>query len=61
MAMTRVHSSVTHLTAVLVFDFAGHVTLMVAGRSLGVFVGLRLPRRHATATPPQHEDERLEG
>ncbi len=44
MAMAQRYSSVTHRLAVLVFNAKGRPELVVAGRQLGVFAGLRLPR-----------------
>jgi hypothetical protein len=61
MAMTRPYSGVTHRPAVLAFDPEGHPILIVAGRALGLFAGLRLPRRPLPESDARESDERLEG
>ncbi len=63
MAMTQSYSAVTHRLAVLVFNDEGRPAIVVAGRGLGVFAGLRLPR--AMTVPEdmgevRDRDERME-
>lgn len=43
--MAHPYSRVTHRPAVLMFDPEGHLLIVVAGHLLGLFAGLKLPRR----------------
>ena len=59
MAMTRRYYRVTHRPAALVFTGEGRLVLSVVGLSLGLFVGLHLPRKGADAAghaPPTPDD-----
>ena len=49
MAMARQYLRVTHRPAALIYASDGRVSLLVVGPDLGLFAGLRLPRRVATA------------
>lgn len=56
-AMARQYLRVTHRPAVLIYSPDNRVTLLVVGPHLGLFAGLHLPRRVATALGPEPAPE----
>jgi len=57
MAMARRYYRVTHRPAALVFTGEGRLVLSVVGLSLGLFVGLHLPRKGADMRADAGSDE----